>query len=203
MVTHIVYKTTRKSTGEYYIGVHSSENINDMYFGSGDRIKNIISKYGKIDLERETLMECESRAEALQLEFELLTKNVLEDSLCLNVTVGGKGNPNGGHGISVAARQYLSELKMGQGKSELTKQRISMSKSGKPSPLKGTSRSADVRQKISLSRKGFAVTEETKRKLSEIGKGRRRSPETIAKIKATLKKRYKIISSTSDLVYLA
>jgi len=32
---HFVYKTYREDTGEYYIGRHSTVNINDGYFGSG------------------------------------------------------------------------------------------------------------------------------------------------------------------------
>ena len=167
---HLVYKTIRKSTGEYYIGVHSTHNINDMYMGSGDRIKRIISKEGKVGLERIILYDCETRADALLIENALLTSDVLNDPLCLNVTVGGKGNPLGGCGISDDARNRLRDLHVGKQKSLITRQRISESKAGKPSQLKGQPRS-----------------EATKQKISESSKGRRRSPETTEKIRAARK----------------
>ena len=125
---HIVYKTTRQSTGEYYIGVHSTHNINDTYMGSGDRIKRLITKYGKSDFVRITLVECTTRADALKREADILTNEVLNDPLCLNITVGGKGNPAGGHGISDDARAKLRLIHLGKSKSEETRKRISESK---------------------------------------------------------------------------
>jgi hypothetical protein len=44
---HIIYKTTNTSTDKYYIGKHSTDNINDDYLGSGVALKNAIKKYGK------------------------------------------------------------------------------------------------------------------------------------------------------------
>ena len=40
---HYVYKTTIKETKEYYIGKHSTNNINDKYIGSG---KLLLEKVG-------------------------------------------------------------------------------------------------------------------------------------------------------------
>ncbi len=167
---HIVYKTIRKSTGEYYIGVHSTKNLNDKYMGSGDRIKRIVSKHGKADLERITLYECSTRKEALTIEFNLLTKNVLADPACLNTSVGGKGTSGGGHGISDEARIKLSNLKLGVPKSEETKRRMSVSFKGRPSKLKGVPRSEATRQKISASSKGKIISAETRQKLSDRNK---------------------------------
>lgn len=167
---HIVYKTTRISTGEYYIGVHSTDNLNDSYFGSGDRIKRIIQKEGKRGLVRETLHECESREAALQLEHTILTPLTLADSLCLNVSVGGKGNPEGNHTISDEARQRLSELHTGKPKSETTRQRISSSYRNRSTKRKSQVVSEETRQKISRAQKGRVVSEETRRKLSEQNK---------------------------------
>lgn len=180
---HIVYKTIRLSTGEYYIGIHSTNDLNDKYMGSGDRIKRIISKYGKDDLQRIILKECASRKEALEHEHQLVTVDLLEDPLCLNTTVGGKGNPNGGHSITEGAKSALSSLHRGKVLSEETKRRISESKKGQPSKLKGQQRSNAVRQKISDGLKGRVVSDETKKKLSDANLGKRRPEEVTEKIR--------------------
>ena len=184
---HIVYKTTRQSTGEYYIGVHSTHNINDTYMGSGDRIKRLITKYGKSDFVRITLVECTTRADALKREADILTNEVLNDPLCLNITVGGKGNPAGGHGISDDARAKLRLIHLGKSKSEETRKRISESKKGIPSPLKGASRSMEIRNRISAGLMGRVVSDSTKEKISRARTGQPRSPETIEKIRAASK----------------
>lgn len=146
---HFVYKTIRRLTGEYYIGVHSTNNLHDKYMGSGKRIKYIIAKHGKASLQRTILQIYDTRQNALVAEQQFVTHTVLLDPFCLNLIVGGGGNNiAGGHGITKEARQRLSELHMGRPKSVETKQRISDSKRGIPSPLKGRPLPDDVRQKM-------------------------------------------------------
>jgi predicted GIY-YIG superfamily endonuclease len=189
MMYHTVYKTIRTSTGEYYIGVHSTTNLNDRYMGSGDRIKHIISKYGKADLKRVILHMCDTRREALLIEHTLLSIDVLSDPLCLNVAVGGKGNPEGGHGITKEAKHKLSVLHMGRSKSVETKQRISESKRGVPSRLKGRARPLEVIQKIAAANTGKPKSEEHKAKISATTMGRKRPLEVCAKIALASAKR--------------
>lgn len=86
---YIVYKTVRLETGEYYIGVHGTEDLNDQYLGSGTRLKNAISKYGRDAFHREILHICSCCEEAYQLERGLVTEETLADPLCLNLISGG------------------------------------------------------------------------------------------------------------------
>lgn len=89
---YIIYKTTHIPTGMYYIGKHNQKlddpTIFDGYFGSG----TIIKKLNRTELSRETLFVLESEQEAYLKEQEIITKELLNDPLCLNLTTGGK-NP--------------------------------------------------------------------------------------------------------------
>ena len=61
---HLVYKTYNPSTGEYYFGKHSTDNLNDGYKGSGNWIK----ESEKDTLVTETLDIVETELEAYELQ---------------------------------------------------------------------------------------------------------------------------------------
>lgn len=94
---HYIYKITRFD-GMYYIGMHSTDNLDDGYFGSGQRLWKSIHKHGKDKHSKEILEFLPSREELAQREKELVCKELLEDVLCMNMTLGGTGgwanNPN-------------------------------------------------------------------------------------------------------------
>ena len=87
---HYVYKTVNTLNGKYYIGIHSTANVNDGYMGSGTYLRNAIQKYGKENFKKEILYSFNSRQEA-ELQEELLVNiTVLQDELCYNLIIGGK-----------------------------------------------------------------------------------------------------------------
>lgn len=180
---HIVYKTRRTTTGEYYIGIHSSQYIMDSYLGSGDRIKYLLRKYGRSEFIRDNLFVYATRREALSKENELLTREVLSDPLCINICVGGKGNPNGRQGLTDDAKLKLSKLHSGKVLSSTTKQRISQSKKGQPSPLKGRPRPLNVVQIINLTNKGRVHSEHTKQLIRNARTGKPRTEDTKQKLR--------------------
>lgn len=88
---HIIYKTTNKLNGRFYIGMHSTENLNDGYLGSGKRLKAELKKYGKGNFERAVLHELPSRKLLESREREIVNEELLADPLCLNLKNGGEG----------------------------------------------------------------------------------------------------------------
>lgn len=86
---HLVYKITNTLNAKYYIGVHSTNNIDDGYMGSGSHLKYAIAKHGAENFEREVLHSFESRKDAFSKEAELVTFETLADPLCYNLVLGG------------------------------------------------------------------------------------------------------------------
>lgn len=91
----IVYKTVRNSDGHYYIGVHSTCDLNDSYLGSGLRLVRSIRKYGKAAHTRHILECFNTKEEAFAKEEELVDKERLKDPKCMNLAVGGCGSHHG------------------------------------------------------------------------------------------------------------
>lgn len=93
MKEYILYKTVNKINNRFYIGVHKqTPNLRDSYLGSGEAIKNAISKYGVDNFERITLKTFSSEEEAYKEEGLLVTRDFLKDNPeCYNIMPGGKG----------------------------------------------------------------------------------------------------------------
>lgn len=88
---NFVYKTTNNLNGDYYYGVHKTENLNDGYIGSGLRLWNAINKYGKSNFTRTIVQYFDTYDEALALEEYILDDKTLNDPHCYNIAKGGHG----------------------------------------------------------------------------------------------------------------
>lgn len=87
----MVYKITCISTQKYYIGVHSTNNIDDGYMGSGIEIKKHLSFCLGVHI-KEIISETSDRDSALFLEKKIVNRQLLLDPLCLNIALGGAGS---------------------------------------------------------------------------------------------------------------
>lgn len=87
---HFIYKVTNLVNGKWYIGKHSSRNLDDGYLGSGIAIRKAVEKFGKENFSREILEFCKSSAEAYSKEAELVTMEVVNDPMSYNLCLGGK-----------------------------------------------------------------------------------------------------------------
>lgn len=88
---HLVYKTTNTINGKYYIGIHSTEDINDGYLGSGTLLGKAMRKYGRKSFQREILSEWETREDAKVEERRLVD---ITDPMTYNMVPGGLTPPN-------------------------------------------------------------------------------------------------------------
>jgi hypothetical protein len=88
---HYIYKTTCNVTNRYYIGMHSTTNLEDGYLGSGKRLRYSIRKYGKENHTKEILEFLPTREDLVIRESEIVDNILLEDVLCMNLRLGGQG----------------------------------------------------------------------------------------------------------------
>lgn len=89
---HVVYKTTNLiNNNKIYIGLHSTDNINDSYLGSGWVLKSAIKKYGKENFRKVILCICDSRKQARATEAALVTEDFCKRPDTYNLTKGGMG----------------------------------------------------------------------------------------------------------------
>ena len=88
---HYIYKTTCSVTNRYYIGMHSTDNLEDGYLGSGKRLWNSINYHGRENHTIEILEFCENRKKLKERESEIVNEELLNEELCMNLTVGGNG----------------------------------------------------------------------------------------------------------------
>lgn len=176
---HYIYKVTRFD-GKYYIGLHSTDNLNDGYFGSGVYLWRSITRHGKDKHSIEIIEFCDSRDLVKSREAELVNEVTLKDPLCMNHIKGG-----GGGDFSESTCQKISAAKKGVKLSEETKMKMSESRKGQPKSEAhckaiaashmgkvGKPHTKESRLKISASGMGRVTSEETKNKQSETQKGR-------------------------------
>jgi hypothetical protein len=86
---HYLYKITNNINGKYYIGRHSTDNLDDSYYGSGVGIVNAITKYGKENFSKEILHQCETTEELWELEKKVVNADVVKDKNSYNMAFGG------------------------------------------------------------------------------------------------------------------
>lgn len=88
---HFIYKTSCIATDRWYIGMHSTDDLDDGYLGSGKLILRSIHKYGKENHTREILEMYSDRKTLVAREKELINTILLSEEKCMNLALGGEG----------------------------------------------------------------------------------------------------------------
>jgi len=125
---HTVYKTTNLVNGKIYIGVHSTNDENDSYLGSGKKIQNAIKKYGRHNFKKEILYVFDSAEEAYLTERQIVNSDFIKSNENYNVSIGGYGTGPGELANVFGHKWTLSEI---------TKEKIRQSKLGEKNPMYG------------------------------------------------------------------
>lgn len=113
---HYFYKTTCKVTGNYYYGMHSTDNLDDGYIGSGKRLWYSINKHGIENHVCEKLEFFDTREKLVKKEVEFVNENLIKDPMCMNLMKGGTGGKISDiqqkNRSSCGGKAYAKRLKM-------------------------------------------------------------------------------------------
>ena len=168
---HYIYKTTNKINGKFYVGMHSTNNLNDGYLGSGKRLRRSIHKNGVENFNIEYLEFFDTRTDLVNREKELVNEDLLKDPMCMNLKPGGEGG-------------FMNEIHREKFFKIALSDNINKKRSKKGALITHTKRKNDLdfdkkwRESLSKGLKGNTIwlgkkhSEETKRKISEIAKQR-------------------------------
>jgi len=163
---HVIYKITNTITGKFYIGMHSTNDLTDGYMGSGIRIKNSIRKYGVENHKFEIIKECANREELALSESRIITNDLLNNPLCLNLKSGGeKVNLVGGN-LSRETKTKMSEASKQKWADPEYKAKMKKIHSERE-------HSYHHIEAMTLAKLGVPRSIETKRKVSIAGKGKK------------------------------
>lgn len=194
-----IYKTTNKINNMIYVGQKKAKKFVNYYKGSGKYLRRAINAYGKDNFITEILETIESDNQSLMDEREqywIKTLDATNKNIGYNIANGGltscsmsgEHNPMYGKHHSGETRKLIGD-----------KQRECQAKYGNPAQnsevgkkisekLKGHTFSEKTREKISNTLKGKSyLTEEGRKRLSELGKNRRHTEEELKVMSSKLK----------------
>ena len=110
---NLVYKTVNMTNNKFYIGKHSTDDLDDGYLGSGLLLKAAIEMYGKENFKREILHCFSSDDDAVAMEKKLVNEELLSNPYCYNIALGGCGGnlgPEVNKKIGIKMSEILSGI---------------------------------------------------------------------------------------------
>ena len=198
---HVIYKTTNTITGRYYIGMHSTNKLDDGYLGSGRRLKYSVKKYGRDNHTVEILEHCSDRTSLIEKEKEIVNHDLIKDDNCMNLHTGGMCGPISNLGskrsdetkkkmgswvrtpemckkMSESNKKYGHSERLGATNTPEHNERISAGKKGKIAHNKGIPMSESTKEKMRKPK-----SEATKEKIRLARLGKKMSEETKEKLR--------------------
>ena len=149
-------------TNRYYYGMHSTDNLNDGYKGSGKILWHSINKYGIDNHKIEIVEQFDTREQMVKKETDFVNSDLLKDALCMNLKQGGEGGGrfwNEEHrkkcchagalkSLEIRRNRHSEKLKNDQEYREKYCKSLSKSLSGEKNPFYGKHHSEETKEKM-------------------------------------------------------
>jgi hypothetical protein len=183
---HYLYRTTNIVNKKFYVGIHSTDDLDDGYIGSGTYLWYSIRKYGRDNFVTEKIKFFDDRRSLVEAEEEFVNTNLINDSLCMNLQSGGcrardvddttKARMSESAKNKVFTDKHRANISIGLKKSHRKNPMSDSTKAKIGQAHKGMTHTEETKKILSVasmgntSHKGHVHTEETKKKLSNITK---------------------------------
>lgn len=168
---HIVYQTTNLINGFIYIGRHSTDKLEDGYLGSGKLIQKVIREFGRENFKKEILFIYDNPDEMIAKEVELVTDEFRKREDTYNCALGEGEWCMLGKKLKPRSAEYIEKQRIAQ-----------KGKHSKPLTEKHKENIRKGMLNAKPRKRGFKHSEESKKKMSESGKRRKHTSETIEKL---------------------
>ena len=142
-MTNTIYQITNTINNKIYIGVHTTNNPNDNYMGSGIAIKQAIEKYGKVNFKKDILFEYDNLKEAYSKENEIVNDEFIKRKDTYNMMNGG-----------LARIHFTDEHKTKISKSLIGRTKTKEHILNHSNSLLGFKHSLNTKNKMSISKQG-------------------------------------------------
>ena len=189
---HFVYKTTHIS-GKYYIGRHSTENIDDGYFGSGRWVTSIKDKS---KLSREIISYYNTTEDLIENETLLIGKNI-DNSLCMNWNDRGVGWSSKYNPLKLNPQKFAGDknpMKREEVRKKVSETKKELYKKGLIKTCKGRKHTEEAKEKNRQAHLGKKMSPESIEKTRQGNLGKKQTDYQKQKVKEANEKTWKIIT---------
>jgi hypothetical protein len=169
---HYIYKTSNKK-GKYYIGRHSTKELDDGYLGSGVWIRKIKNK---AELDKIIIEFCSSYEELLEKEKCYISEHI-DHPMNMNFNNSSVGAATGSLNVAHQEKvknktreRMLHNNPMKTGHTEESKEKIRQSMMGEKNHFYGKVHTEESKEKIRQKNSGKIWSEDQKNNLSEVRK---------------------------------
>lgn len=166
-MNHYVYKITNTQNGMYYIGKRSTllPIEEDPYMGSGTLIKKALDELDRDTFRKEIIAVFETQHEALEYESSLVNESVVNDPMSYNIILGGsRGFDRTSMITSDETKRKISLANKGRSRRPMTPESIAR----RAESQRGLKRSEETREKMREAAKNRKrISEEDREKISE------------------------------------
>lgn len=154
-----LYKIVNILNTRFYVGVHSTYNLNDGYYGSGKNIISDIKTYGIENFKKGILYFFNTKEEMYKKEKEIVNEDFLLNKNVYNIALGGQYDITRiNYTLTEEHKKKISNSLLGHSLSEETKNKISKTLTGKycgvNSPNYGRKHTEEHNEKSRLARLG-------------------------------------------------
>ncbi|EFF7976187.1 hypothetical protein BVG22_002545 [Escherichia coli] len=199
---HYVYHTTIKSNRSgkiyHYVGKRTTTNLDDGYVGSGKVIKMMKRKNKEsetpiyeFEVVRSKLFDTAEEAFECEILLVEAAREKWGRGVCLNIAPGGVGGFDGGEHHPFYGKHHKPESRAKMSASRMGEKNH---RYGKPSIMKGKKHTPEAIAKISAAsrgennpRYGVTLTEDTKNKIRNALKGKKRAEISTEKYKHSIR----------------